>query len=76
MVAGSCDNGLMTTGERLLDEFRRERRSGDPRLSAEGREILRRITTGDFAEEFAAALGATGASDRSLSPFGDTSPAK
>jgi hypothetical protein len=66
----------MTTGEKLLDEFRRERRAGDPRLSPEGREILRRITSGDFADEFADALTEIGANDPSLSPTNVTGSAK
>jgi hypothetical protein len=32
----------VTTGEKLLEEFRRERRAGDPRLRAEGRVIIER----------------------------------
>ena len=56
----------MTTGEKLLDEFRRERGAGDPRLSPEGREILRRITSGDLADEFATALSTAGDADPSL----------
>ena len=42
----------------VSEERRRRRRAGDPRLSAEGREILARITTGDLADEFQAALDA------------------
>ena len=34
------------------------RRAGDPRLSPEGKELFRRMTTGDLAEEFQAALDA------------------
>ena len=56
----------MTTGDGLLDEFRRERRAGDPRMSSEGSEILRRITSGDFADEFADALAAVSDGDPSL----------
>jgi hypothetical protein len=42
----------------VSEERRRRRRGGDPRLSAEGKEILARITTGDLADEFQAALDA------------------
>ncbi len=42
----------------VAEERRRRRRAGDPRLSAEGKEILTRITTGDLADEFQAALDA------------------
>lgn len=48
----------MTIGEELLEERRRLRRAGDPRVTPEGREILRRITRGDLADEFQAALDA------------------
>jgi hypothetical protein len=42
----------------LLDRRRRRRRSGDPGLSDADREILRRITSGDLAPAFQAALDA------------------
>ncbi len=58
----------MTAGEGLLEEFRRERRAGDPRVSAEGREILRRITSGDLADEFADALATVSNGDSALGP--------
>jgi hypothetical protein len=48
----------MTAGEDLLEERRRRRRAGDPRLTDEDKTILRRITSGDLAEEFQAALDA------------------
>ncbi|MEA2717282.1 MAG: hypothetical protein QOI99_1599 [Actinomycetota bacterium] len=48
----------MSIGEELLDERRRRRRAGDPRLSDADREILRRITNGDLAPAFQAALDA------------------
>lgn len=48
----------VTIGEELLEERRRRRRAGDPRITPEGREILRRVTRGDLAEEFQAALDA------------------
>jgi hypothetical protein len=50
-------------GEALLEERRRRRRAGDPRLSDEDRAILRRVTRGDVAEEFQAALDADLAND-------------
>ena len=46
----------MTIGEDLLDERRRRRRAGDPRLSPAGRDLFRRMTIGDLAEEFQASL--------------------
>ena len=42
----------------ILEERRRRRRAGDPRLSAAGREVLARITTGDLVDEFQASLDA------------------
>lgn len=53
----------MSIGEELLDQRRRRRRAGDPRLSDADREILRRITTGDLAPAFQAALDADVAGD-------------
>ncbi|MGH6997276.1 MAG: hypothetical protein ACREEO_03730, partial [Phenylobacterium sp.] len=44
--------------ERSEEERRRRRRAGDPRITPEGREILRRLTRGDLADEFQAALDA------------------
>ena len=37
---------VSTIGEELLEERRRRRRAGDPRITPEGREILRRMTGG------------------------------
>jgi len=53
----------MSIGEELLDQRRRRRRAGDPRLSDADREILRRITSGDLAPAFQAALDADVAAD-------------
>ena len=53
----------MSIGEELLEERRRRCRAGDPRLSEEGRELFRRMTTGDLVDEFQAALDAVSASD-------------
>jgi hypothetical protein len=47
----------------VSEERRKRRRAGDPRLSAEGREVLARISTGDLADEFQAALDADLESD-------------
>lgn len=54
---------VSTIGEELLEERRRRRRAGDPRLSDEDRAILRRMTRGDLADEFQAALDADLAAD-------------
>jgi hypothetical protein len=48
----------VTTGQELLEEFRRQRRAGDPRLTERDKEILRSVTTGDLADEFADSLAA------------------
>jgi hypothetical protein len=47
----------------LTEERRRRRRAGDPRLSTEDRAILRRLVTGDLADEFQSALDADLAND-------------
>jgi hypothetical protein len=53
----------VTTGEDLLEERRRRRRAGDPRITPEGREILLRLTTGDLMDDFQAALDADAEAD-------------
>jgi len=53
----------MSIGEELLEERRRRRRAGDPRLSPAGRELFRRMTTGDLVGEFQVALDAVSAAD-------------
>jgi hypothetical protein len=57
----------MSVGEELFEERRQARRAGDPRLSAQGRELFRRMTTGDLVEEFQADLDAIAAADPMLS---------
>jgi hypothetical protein len=57
----------MTKGQQLLEELRRQRRAGDPRVTPEGREILLRITTGDLADEFADSLAEISDADPLLS---------
>ena len=56
-------NGGVTIGEEILEERRRRRRAGDPRITDADREILRRVTHGDLADEFQAALDADLAAD-------------
>jgi hypothetical protein len=63
LVAAIRQTGAVTIGEDLLEERRRRRRAGDPRLSPEGRELLRRVTRGDLADQFQAALDADLAAD-------------
>jgi hypothetical protein len=46
----------MSAGEELHEKRRRGRHAGDPRLSEGGRELFRRMTTGDLVEEFQAVL--------------------
>ena len=53
----------MSIGEELLEERRRRRRAGDPRITPEGREILLRLVSGDLVGEFQAALDAVSAAD-------------
>jgi hypothetical protein len=57
----------VSVGDELLEERRRARRAGDPRLSPVGRELFRRMTTGDLVEEFQADLDAIAAADPMLS---------
>ena len=64
----------MSVGEELLEERRRRRRAGDPRLSDHGRELFRRMTTGDLVGEFQAALDAVSDADPLLGG-GDTDDA-
>jgi len=61
----------MSIGEELLEERRRRRRAGDPRLSAEGKELFRRMTTGDLVDEFQAGLDADAIADPLLGGDGD-----
>jgi hypothetical protein len=60
----------MSIGEELLEERRRRRRAGDPRLSEAGRFLFRRMTTGDLAGDFQAGLDAV--SDRDPLIGGDS----
>jgi molybdenum-dependent DNA-binding transcriptional regulator ModE len=53
----------MSFGEELLEQRRRRRRAGDPRLSDEGKELFRRMTTGDLMDEFQATLDAVSDAD-------------
>ena len=62
----------MTKGEQLLENMRRARRSGDPRLTDSDRAILRRVTVGDLADDFADALDGDLSDDELL---GGTAPA-
>lgn len=56
----------MSIGEELLDVRRRRRRAGDPYMSDADRQILRRITSGDLAAAFQAALDADLVADPAL----------
>jgi hypothetical protein len=60
----------VSVGEELLEERRRRRRAGDPRLSAEARALFLRMTTGDLVGEFQAALDAAAAADPVLGGHG------
>ena len=53
----------MSIGDELLEERRRRRRAGDPRITPQGREALLRMVTGDLMDEFQAALDADLAAD-------------
>lgn len=53
----------MDNGRDLLDERRRRRRAGDPRLSQTDRAFLGRLVDGDLADEFQSALDEAAARD-------------
>ncbi len=53
----------VSIGEELIEERRRRRRAGDPRITPEGRELLVRLVEGDLVDEFQAALEAISAAD-------------
>lgn len=57
----------MSIGDELIEDRRRRRRAGDPRLSDADRELLRRLTTGDLVDEFQAGLDEITAADSLLS---------
>lgn len=61
----------MSIGEELIEERRRRRRAGDPRLTNADRELLRRLTTGDLVGEFQAGLDAVSATDALLGDNND-----
>ena len=50
-------------GEDLLEERRRRRRAGDPRVTDADRAIFRRITRGDLVDAFQDALDADTVAD-------------
>jgi molybdenum-dependent DNA-binding transcriptional regulator ModE len=54
---------MVSIGEELIEERRRRRRAGDPRLTEAGREYLARLVEGDLMEEFQGALDAVSAAD-------------
>ncbi|MGH9078314.1 MAG: hypothetical protein ACRDY0_12845 [Acidimicrobiales bacterium] len=56
----------MSVGEELLEERRRRRRAGDPRVTPEGRAILMRLVAGDLMGEFQAELDRVSAEDPDL----------
>ena len=53
----------MSIGEELLEERRRRRLAGDPRVTDADRELLLRLVSGDLIDEFQAALDTVSASD-------------
>jgi hypothetical protein len=53
----------MSIGEELLEERRRRRLAGDPRVTDADRELLLRLVSGDLMDDFQAALDAVSASD-------------
>jgi hypothetical protein len=61
----------VSIGEELLEQRRRRRRAGDPRLSDTDRTFLDRLIDGDLAEEFQAALDGVSAADPLIGGGGD-----
>ena len=61
----------VSIADQLFEERRLRRRAGDPRLSDEGRAVLRRITTGDLADEFGKSLEEISDADPLLSGTDD-----
>lgn len=61
-------NGPMAQGQHIVKDMERARRLGDPRLTESDRDILRRVTSGDLADQFAAALAADAGDDDLLGP--------
>jgi hypothetical protein len=53
----------VSIGEELIEERRRRRRAGDPRITEEGRAILLRLVEGDLMGEFQAELDRVSAED-------------
>ena len=64
---GSGTLEVMSIGEEFLEERRRRRRAGDPRITPEGREILTRLVAGDLMGDFQAELDRISAEDPDLS---------
>lgn len=61
----------MSIGEELLEERRRRRLAGDPRVTDADRELPLRLVSGDLMDEFQAALDAVSDADPLLGG-GDT----
>jgi hypothetical protein len=59
-------DGAVSIGEELIEEGRRRRRAGDPRLSEADRQFLGRLVDGDLSDQFQAALDAITAADSLL----------
>jgi len=58
---------VSSVGDELISERRRRRQAGDPRISETGRDVLRRLTTGDLMAQFQAGLKADADADPALS---------
>jgi hypothetical protein len=56
----------VSIGDELLEERRRRRRAGDPRITPAGREILMRLVAGDLMGEFQGELDRISAEDPDL----------
>ena len=65
-VAGR-HTGRVSIADELLEQRRRRRHAGDPRVTAEDRELILRLTTGDLVEDFQRSLDEIAAADPLLS---------
>lgn len=66
LVTGSGTLEVVSTGDELLEERRRRRRAGDPRITPAGREILMRLVAGDLMGAFQAELDRISTEDPDL----------
>jgi len=62
-AAAGRHTGRVSIADELLEQRRLRRRAGDPRVTAEDRELILRLTTGDLVEDFQRSLYEIAAAD-------------